>query len=65
MEGSGRKLMKSGAPKKLWDDCLEFESYIRSNTSDSNYKLGGEVPETIMTRETSDIVSFVSRGSNG
>ena len=31
--GSGRKLIKSGAPKRLLDDCLEHESYIRYNTA--------------------------------
>ena len=25
-KGSSRKLIKSGAPKRLWDDCLELES---------------------------------------
>ena len=43
--GSGRKLIKSSTPKRLWDDCLELESYIRSNTVHSIYKLDGEVPD--------------------
>ena len=47
-KGSGRKLIKSGAPKRLWDDDLELDSYIRSNTAHCIYKLNGEVPETIM-----------------
>ena len=38
-EGSGRKLIKSGASERLWDDCLKLESYIRSNTADGIYKL--------------------------
>ena len=25
-KGSGRKLIKSGTPIRLWDDCLELES---------------------------------------
>ena len=29
--GYGRKLIKSGTKKILWDDCLDLESYIRSN----------------------------------
>ena len=53
-KGSGRKLIKSGTPKRLWDDCLKLESYIWSNTAQDIYKLGGEVPETIMSGKTSD-----------
>ena len=47
-KGSGRMLIKSSAPKRLWD-CLELEFYIMSNTAHSIYKLDGEVPETIMS----------------
>ena len=47
---SGRKPIKSGAQKRLWDDCLELESYIRSNTAHSIYKLERKVPEIIMSR---------------
>ena len=54
-KGSGRKLIKSGTPKRLWDDCKELESYTRLNTAHSIYKLDGEVPETIMSGEMSDI----------
>ena len=36
-----RKLIRSGAPKRLWDDCLELESYIRINTAHGIYKLDG------------------------
>ena len=57
-KGSGRKLIKSGIPKRLWDDCLELESFIRSNTAHGIYKLDGEVPETIMYSEMSDISQF-------
>ena len=48
----------SGAPNRLLDDCLELEFYIRSNTACSIYKLDGEVPDTIMSGETSDISQF-------
>ena len=37
-KGSGRRLIKSGTPKRLWDDCLELESYIRSNTAHGIHK---------------------------
>ena len=49
-------------PKRLWDDCLEFESHIRSNTVNSVYKLNGEVPETVMSGQTSDISQFCEFG---
>ena len=57
-KGSGRKLIKSGAQKRLWDDCLELESYIMSNTAHGIYKLDGEVPETIMSGKTSNKSQF-------
>ena len=34
-KGVSRKLINSGTPKRLWDDCLELESYIRCNTVQS------------------------------
>ena len=46
---SSRKLIKSCSPKRLWDDCLKLESYIRCNTAHSINKLDGEVPETIIS----------------
>ena len=57
-KGFDKKLIKSGDPKILWDDCLEVETYIRSNILHSIYKLGGEVPETIMSGTASDINQF-------
>ena len=53
-KGFGRTLIKSRAPKRLWNDCLELESYIQSNTVYGIYKLDGEVPKTILSGETSD-----------
>ena len=41
--------------KRFWDDCLELEFHIRSNTAHSIYKLGKKVPETIMSGKMSDI----------
>eukprot|EP00804_Cyclotella_cryptica_P016777 CCRYP_002064-RA/>CCRYP_002064-RA protein AED:0.32 eAED:0.33 QI:0/0/0/1/1/1/2/0/448 len=57
-KGAGLKMIKSGSPKKLWDDCLVLESYIRSNTAHDIYMLHGEGPGTIMSGETSDISQF-------
>ena len=36
LKRSKRKLLKSRAPKHLWDNCLELETYIRSNTVNNN-----------------------------
>jgi hypothetical protein len=41
-------VIKTYNPKKLWDDCLEYESLIRWNTAHGIYELGGEVPITIL-----------------
>ena len=37
---------------------MEFEAYMRFNTVHEIYKLGQEVPETVMSGETSDISHF-------
>ena len=57
-KGAGHKLLKSRAPKPLWDDCLDLEAYVRSNTAHEIYKLDGEVSKTVMSDETSDISQF-------
>ena len=57
-KGSCWKLIRTGAPKRLLDNCLEPESYIRSNTAYGIYKLDGELPETIMSGETSTTSYF-------
>ena len=57
-EGSSRKLIKSGAPKRLWHDCLELEFYLKSDTEHSIDIQDGEVPEMIMSSKTSDTTLF-------
>ena len=57
-KGFSRKLIRSGTPKRLWDDCLEFDSYIRYNTAHGIYKLDGEVPETFMSTKMTDTSQF-------
>ncbi len=39
----------TNTPTRLWDDCLEYEAYIRSHTVHDIFKLDGEVPEIMMT----------------
>ena len=57
-KGAGHKLLQSRAPKHLWDNYLEFEAYIRSNTACDIYKLDREVPKTVMSGKASDISQF-------
>ena len=55
-KGVGRQLVRSAAPKRLWDDCLEREAYVRSLTARHDiYRLDGQVPETVVSSETADI----------
>ena len=57
-KGVGRKMIRSKAPKRLWDDCLEREAYVRSFIAHDLYSLSGQVPETIVSGETADISPF-------
>jgi hypothetical protein len=52
---SGRWMVKKKSPKVLWDFCLTLASLVRSNIAHNIYQLKGQVPETLMTGETSDI----------
>jgi hypothetical protein len=54
-QGVSRKMIKTGAPKCLWDHCIELEGLIHSHTANDIYATGGEVPETIMKGGTADI----------
>lgn len=53
--GSSRKMIRKGSPKKLWDHCLELESFIRSHTCLDHYDLDGQTPEGVMKGNTPDI----------
>jgi hypothetical protein len=54
-KGVGRQMMRSGCPKRLWDDCIIREAYVRSHTSLDIYGLEGQVPESKIKGETVDI----------
>jgi hypothetical protein len=54
-KGVGRRMMRYGCPKRLWDDCISRESYVRSHTSLDVYDLEGQVPESKIKGETVDI----------
>ncbi len=51
-------MLVTGAPRQLWDDCLELEAYIHFHSVNSVYRLDGEVPKTYMSGETADISQF-------
>ena len=55
-KAASQMLLQSRAPMHLWDDGLELEVYIRTNTAHNIYKLTAEVP--VMSGETSDISQF-------
>ena len=55
-------MTKMKSPKVLWDDCLELEVYIRSNTALDIFELYGMTPETNMSGETSNITTFCEFG---
>ena len=40
--GTARKMLKMKLPKRLWDDCMELEAYIRSNTAHDIFELQGD-----------------------
>ena len=55
-------MVRSNSPKPLWDHCLELSSRVRSSTQHNLYQLKGEVPETVMTGETTDISHLCEYG---
>ena len=57
--GLARPMFRSQAPKRLWDDCIEFVAYQQSNTWNGRYANQDEVPETIISGQTSDISIWV------
>jgi hypothetical protein len=54
-KGVGRQMLRSGCPKRLWDDCIIREANVRSHTSLDIYGLEGQVPESKIKGETVDI----------
>ncbi len=36
-KGSGHKMLTSGAPQRLWDDCLALEACIHSQSTNNVY----------------------------
>ena len=57
-----RKMVRSGAPKLIWDDAIEFEAYVRSYTDLDFYMLQGRVLDTLMLGGTYNISQFYEHG---
>ena len=53
-----RKLIKSRAPNRLMDDCIELDSYIRSSILHGMHKINGEVSKQDTSGETFNISQF-------
>ncbi len=57
-KGTYKKLLFTNMPRRLWDDCLEYEAYVRSHMAHNISKLDEEAPKTIMSGKTADISQF-------
>jgi hypothetical protein len=54
-KGVGRQMLRSGCPKRFWDDCIIIEAYVRSHTSLDIFGLEGQVPESKIKGKIVDI----------
>ena len=52
-----RQILKKHLPKQLWDNCLEPQRFIMSNTAGDHFDLNGETPETMPSGETTADIS--------
>jgi hypothetical protein len=50
--GVERQMLRSGCPKRFWEDCIIREAYVRSYTSVDIFGLEGQVPEIKVKGET-------------
>jgi hypothetical protein len=55
-------MMRLGCPKRIWDDCLIREAYVRSNTVLDIFGLEVQVPESIVKGKTVDISTTAEYG---
>ena len=56
---SMRKQTKAKSPCLLWDHSIELEALIRLHTAHGHEELDGQVPETIMTGQTANILPYI------
>ena len=57
-----RNMVEDNAPKRIWDDALDFEAYVRSHTALDVYVLQVQVPKTVMLGGNFDISQFCEHG---
>jgi hypothetical protein len=50
--GVGKQMLRSGCPKRLWDDCIIREAYVISHTSLDIFGLEGQLTESKVKGET-------------
>jgi hypothetical protein len=53
--GVGQQMLRSGCPKRFWNDCIIRESYVRSHTYLDIFGLEVQVPEIKVKGDTVDI----------
>jgi hypothetical protein len=58
-KGIRRQILRSSCPRRLWDDCIIREAYVRSHTSMDIYGLEGQVPESKVKGEILYISTIV------
>ena len=51
-------MLRSKAPKNLWDFWLKYVTYTQSLTDHPTYKLDGRTPYEILTGDTPDASEF-------
>ena len=56
-------MVQTGVLTPIWYDALEFEAYVIPNNDLDIYILQGEVTETVMLGEASDISQLCEHGS--
>jgi hypothetical protein len=54
-KGVARQMLRSGCPKRFWDDCIIREAYVRSHNSLDMYGLEVQFPESKIKVETVQI----------
>ena len=55
-------MTKSGSPRRIWDHCLGLEGLIRSHMALDICKLNREVPDTVTTGDTAEIITISING---
>lgn len=51
-------MVKTGAPKRVWDHCNELEVLIQLHTALDIFALQGQVPKTLMSGQAADTSSI-------